>query len=163
MLKKAQETLRGIGRGPARGGDALRPTLEGPLLVMTVVDGGKAVSWEPRHTKIYADARFEIYARAGDARPLKTERLTDEHFVADAAGFQNGWQISDFESVLYLAAASREEKTFWMHAVAGVIRRLMEPLDALPPQYAGSFPGVVASSLVLRTRCSAAGLSNNNN
>ncbi|KAH8050311.1 hypothetical protein JL721_11395 [Aureococcus anophagefferens] len=138
MLKKAQETLRGIGRGPAKGGDALRPTLEGPLLVMTVVDGGKAVSWEPRHTKIYADARFEIYAKAGDARPLKTEKLTDEHFVADAAGFQNGWQISDFESVLYLAAASREEKTFWMHAVAGVIRRLMEPLDALPPQYAAA-------------------------
>lgn len=63
-------------------------------------------------------------------------RLTGDHFVADAAGITNGWQISDFESVLYMASQSAEEKQYWMHAVAGVVRRLMEPMDALPPQYA---------------------------
>ena len=107
MMTKAREALRGMRKGSTKD-LSLRPVLEGPLLVMTLADGGKSVSWEPRHTKIYGDARFEIYGKEGDRAPLKTETLSDEHFVADAQGFTNGWQISDFESVLYLAAASPE-------------------------------------------------------
>lgn len=85
---------------------------------------------------IYGNAKVQIFAKQGDSRPRREATLTGDHFVADAAGFTNGWQISDFESVLYFASQSEAEKQYWMHAVAGVIRRLMEPMDALPPQYA---------------------------
>lgn len=85
---------------------------------------------------IYGNAKVQIFAKQGDTRPRREATLTGDHFVADAAGFTNGWQISDFESVLYFASQSAAEKEYWMHAVAGVIRRLMEPMDALPPQYA---------------------------
>ncbi|KAJ1457673.1 hypothetical protein M885DRAFT_121049 [Pelagophyceae sp. CCMP2097] len=115
---------------------ALRPILEGPLLVMELVHGGKDVKWDCRHVACYADARVELFLKQGDGKANKVEVLTGDHFVADAAGFTNGFQVSDFESIIYLAAGSAEEKTFWMHAIAGVIRRLMEPMDALPPQYA---------------------------
>uniref|UniRef100_A0A7S3NLY4 Costars domain-containing protein n=1 Tax=Aureoumbra lagunensis TaxID=44058 RepID=A0A7S3NLY4_9STRA len=116
-------------------GSELRPILEGPLLAMEFVKDGKEVKWTLRHVQIFADARVLIYSKKGDSKILRSETLTGDHFVADAR-FENGWQISDFETILYFASQNQQEKTFWMHAVAGVIRRLMEPMDALPPQYA---------------------------
>lgn len=112
------------------------PILEGPLLCMEFANGGKEVKWLPRHVLVNGDATIQIYNKKGDSKAVRTTTLTGDHFVADAAGFTNGWQVSDFESVLYFACQSLPEKQYWMHAVAGVVRRLMEPMDALPPQYA---------------------------
>lgn len=131
-LKRRASAVTGT-PGSGKKEEALKPILEGPLLYMEI--GGKEVQWVARHVLIYPDATVEVYVKKGGSL-VRRDTLTGDHFVADAAGFTNGWQISDFESILYFASGSEAEKTYWCHVVAGVIRRLMEPMDALPPQYA---------------------------
>lgn len=47
----------------------------------------------------------------------------------------HGFQVSDFDHTFYLAASSGDEKMFWMHTVAGVLRKLAHSDEVLPPQY----------------------------
>jgi hypothetical protein len=132
--KRSEADKKGVAAikaAPAAGGAgaAEEPTMEGFLLKRTA-DGS---SWKKLYFKLFED-RLEFSAKRESAA-LGKLLLGKEFFVADSIlrriknMRQNGFMVSDLggpASTFYLAADSPENKTYWIHTIGSVLRKLKE-------------------------------------
>ena len=93
----------------------------------TVERAAKRSSWKRRYFVLLADGQLN-YFKSGKAGVGKDARggalLTSEYFVGDSLLRVHGFQISDFETTVYLAAATNAEQLDWMFKLGTVLRML---------------------------------------
>jgi hypothetical protein len=92
-----------------------------------------AKNWDVRYFMLHDNA-LVYYADADSPYPRGEMLLSEDFFVGDSLLQPHGFQVSDLNTTYYMAAETDEEKLFWMHSIARVIRNLSVNVD-MPVHY----------------------------
>ena len=88
-------------------------------------------------------ARLNYYQKGkggiGDG-PMSGEFLSADFYVGDAALRQYSFQVSDFVTTVYLAAATSAEELDWMYKIGAVLKMLQEVADHVSIDHAPAPP-----------------------
>ena len=90
-----------------------------------------AKNWQSRYFALHNDV-LVYYLDINSEFPKGEMKLTSDFYVSDSTLKPFGFQVSDFNETYYLAADTAEEKMFWMHTIARVIRNMSQDVDDLP-------------------------------
>lgn len=108
-----------------------KPIIEGQLNKLATKSHSK---WDQRDFVLYNDS-LAYYVDSTSEFPKGELRLSPEYFVADSMLRNHCFQVSDLNNVYYIAADTDEEKLFWMHTIARVIRNMSQVVTDLPVHY----------------------------
>ena len=89
-----------------------------------------AKRWNLRYFVLYEDA-LVYYADSDSEFPRGEIILGDSFFVSDSSLMKYAFQASDLDNTYYLSADTMDEKLFWLHNIAQVIRRMDHSAPAL--------------------------------
>jgi hypothetical protein len=88
------------------------------------------VKWAKRYFRLYSNRL--TYASGAGSSVKGTMEFTAEFFVQDgpAPSAKFGFVVTDLVTAHHLAADTKDAKEFWMHAVAGIIRKQLDKVCA---------------------------------
>ena len=99
----------------------------GDLMILSTVAASKSSAWKKRYFVLHTNGSLSYYksGRAGVGTGPKGGVLLDSNFfVGDSLLRSHAFQLSDFVTTVYLAAASAHEQLDWMYKLGVAIRKL---------------------------------------
>jgi hypothetical protein len=132
-LRKLAEGISAVFSSGSNDYKTRKSIIEGFLTKRALKSG---VNWDKRYFILYPDGELAYFLSVDSETPRGVMKLNSDFFVSDHSSMALGFLISDMETVYYLRADSAEEKMYWMHTVARVLRQLSAdagtPMETAP-------------------------------